>query len=76
MLFCSLLDFGTGCIIALMCPLMGCIIHHFRFPDLADSVLARLRLLLADLLEVHCLRFRRILAFLPPLIYVLLLFEA
>jgi hypothetical protein len=49
---------------------MGCILHRFRFPDLADFILARLRLLLANLLEVHCSCFRRILAFLPRLVYV------
>jgi hypothetical protein len=52
---------------------MGYNLHHFCSPNLAGFALARLRLLLAGLLGVHCSSFRRILAFLPQLAYVLLL---
>jgi hypothetical protein len=52
---------------------MGYILHHYIFPDFAYFALARLCLLPADLLGVHFSCFRRILAFLPRLAYVLLL---
>jgi hypothetical protein len=42
---------------------------------LADLVLVLLCWLLADLLELHCLYFRRSLASLPRLVYFLLLLE-
>jgi hypothetical protein len=52
---------------------MGYNLHRSCFPDLADFTLALLYLLLADLLGVIHLCFRRILAFLPRLSYALLL---
>jgi hypothetical protein len=52
---------------------MGCILHHYCFPDLADSILVLLCWLLADLLEVYCAYFHRSLASSPQLVYFLLL---
>jgi hypothetical protein len=56
MLFCSLLDFGMGFIIAAMCPFDGIYPPSFGLPWFAVLVPAWFRLLMVDLAVARYLR--------------------